>query len=100
MTTHASFVLAYEIAKRGKPYTDEVYIKECFINTSEVLFNDLKNKDEIIKKIKDMPLSSKTIGDRIIKMTSDVSNQQVNDIRTASSFSVALDESWDVCDSG
>ena len=48
----ASFVVSQEIAKRGKPYTDGEYIKSCFINASEELFRDFKNKADILKKLK------------------------------------------------
>lgn len=40
-----------------------------------------------------MPLFAKNIRDRIIKMVSDIPYEQINNIRTASSFSMALDES-------
>jgi hypothetical protein len=55
----ASFIVSQEIAKRGKPYTDGEYIKSCFINASEELFRDFENKAEILKKIKELPLSAK-----------------------------------------
>jgi hypothetical protein len=45
----ASFIVSQEIAKRGKPYTGGEYIKS-FINASEELFRDFKNKAEILKK--------------------------------------------------
>lgn len=51
-TTAASFVATREIIKRGKPFTDGDYMKESFINISEHLFADFKNKTEIIQKIK------------------------------------------------
>ena len=51
-TTASSFVVALEIARRGKPFTDGEYIKECFMKMSEELFRDFKNKNEIIKKLK------------------------------------------------
>lgn len=39
----ASFAVSLEIAKRGKPYTDGEYIKQCFISASEELFRDRRN---------------------------------------------------------
>ena len=42
-TTAASFVATREIIKRGKPFTDGDYM-ESFINISEHLFADFKNK--------------------------------------------------------
>ena len=47
---------------------DGDYMKESFINISEYLFADLKNKTEIIQKIKDMPLSAKTVKERTIQI--------------------------------
>lgn len=59
-TTAASFVATQEIIKRGKPFIDGDYMKDSFMNISEHLFSDFKNKTEIIQKIKDMPLSPNT----------------------------------------
>ncbi|GBN10065.1 hypothetical protein AVEN_11087-1 [Araneus ventricosus] len=46
----AIFAVLLEIAKRGKPFTDGEYVKDCFIRASEELFRDFKNKAEIMKK--------------------------------------------------
>lgn len=71
----ASFAVSLEIAKRGKPYTDGEYIKQCFISASEELFRDFKSKEEILKKIKELPLSAKTVKDRTAKMSSNITNE-------------------------
>uniref|UniRef100_A0A674PAJ3 General transcription factor II-I repeat domain-containing protein 2A-like n=2 Tax=Takifugu rubripes TaxID=31033 RepID=A0A674PAJ3_TAKRU len=97
-TTAASFLAAQEIVKRGKPFTDGEYIKETFIQISEHLFSDFKNKNEIVQKIKDMPLSAKTVKDRTIKMAANISSKQIDDINSAQAFSIACDESSDVND--
>ena len=97
-TTAASFVATREIIKRGKPFTDGDYMKDSFIKISEHLFSDFKNKTEIIQKIKDMPLSAKTVKERAIKMAGDITNQQIKDINSAPAFSIACDESCDVID--
>ncbi|GBM90109.1 hypothetical protein AVEN_185848-1 [Araneus ventricosus] len=76
----ASFAVSLEIAKRGKPFTDGEYVKDCLIRASEELFRDFKNKAEIMKKIKDLPLSAKTEQDRTAKMSSNVTHMQVEDI--------------------
>jgi hypothetical protein len=97
-TTAASFAAAQEIVRCGKPFTDGEYLKETFIKISEHLFSDFKNKTEIVQKIKDMPLSAKTVKDRTIKMSENITSQQINDINSAPAFSIACDESSDVND--
>lgn len=89
---------ALEIVKRGKPFTDGEYLKELFIKTSEHLFSDFKNKGEIVQKIREMPLSAKTVRDRTIKMAENIRRKQIDDINSAQAFSIACDESSNVND--
>lgn len=97
-TTAASFVISHEITKRGKPFSDGEYIKECFINAAEHLFSDFGNKGEIVEKIQKLPLSAKTVRERTIKMEKDITSQQINDINSSPGFSIACDESCDITD--
>ncbi|XP_072251163.1 general transcription factor II-I repeat domain-containing protein 2A-like [Leuresthes tenuis] len=97
-TSTASFVAALEIIKRGKPFTGGEYMKESFMKISEHLFSDFKNKREIIQKIREMPLSAKTVRDRAIKMAENISSKQIVDINSAEAFSIACDESSDIND--
>ena len=84
-STYASFVAAQEIVRHGKPFADGEYIKESFIKISKYLFMDL-NKSEIVQKIRDMPLSAKTVKDRTIKMAEDITRQQIKDINSAVAY--------------
>ncbi|XP_065673851.1 general transcription factor II-I repeat domain-containing protein 2A-like [Hydra vulgaris] len=92
----ASFVFSHEIAKRGKPYADGEYIKNCFINASEELFRHFKNKAGILKRIKEIPLSAKTIKDKTIKMCLNITTQHIEDLKLILALSLAVDESCDI----
>ena len=89
---------AQKIAKHGKPFTDGEYINNSFITISEHLFSDFRNKSEIVKKIRDMPLSAKIVTDRTSTMAEDVSKQQSKDMNSAVAYSIACDESKDKSD--
>ncbi len=84
-TIAASFEAAQDIVRHGKPFTDSEYMKESFIKISEHPFSDFKNKTEIVQKIKDMPLSAKTVKDRAIKMATNNTSQQIEDITSVDS---------------
>ncbi|XP_023815961.1 general transcription factor II-I repeat domain-containing protein 2 [Oryzias latipes] len=94
-TTCTSFVVAQEIVKHGKPFTDGEYLKETFIKISKHLFSDFKNKDEILQKIKDMPLSAKIVQDRSVNMAENVTRQQIEDINSALAYAIACNMSKD-----
>lgn len=97
-TTYACFVATREIVRHGKPFTDGKYMKESFIKISQHLFADFKNKTDIVQKIREMPLSAKTVKDRAIKMAENITKQQIKDINSAPAFLIACDESKDKSD--
>ena len=66
------------------------------LDVANELFDDFSNKDKIIKRIKDMPLSARAVHDRTIMMSNQIEATQVKDINAARFFSLALDESTDV----
>ena len=92
----ASFAATLAIVSNGKPLTDGEYAETFMLNVVNELFDDLPNKDKIIKRIQDMPLSATTVHDRSIMMANQVEETQVKDINAAPCFSLALDESTDV----
>uniref|UniRef100_A0A3B5AF36 Uncharacterized protein n=1 Tax=Stegastes partitus TaxID=144197 RepID=A0A3B5AF36_9TELE len=74
----ASFAGSLAIVRNGQPFTNGEYAKTFMLDEASERFDDLPNKDKIIKRIQDMPLSART------------------DINAAPFFSLALDESTDV----
>uniref|UniRef100_A0A096ME29 DUF4371 domain-containing protein n=1 Tax=Poecilia formosa TaxID=48698 RepID=A0A096ME29_POEFO len=93
----ASFAGSLAIARNGKPFTDGEYAKTFMLDVANELFDDLLNKDKIIRQTQPLlPLLARTVHDRTIMMTNQVEETQVKDINAAQFFSLALDESTDV----
>lgn len=65
---------------------------------SEHLFSDLNNKFEIIQKIRNMPLSAKTVKDRTNYMVANIPSQQIKDINSTPAYLITCDGSRDVQD--
>jgi len=95
----ASFEISKIIAKHGKPLSDGDYIKESLLECAPSLFDDFSNKDKIIQRIKDMPISRNTVKERIMKLESNVKDQLKTDLSICHTFSICLDESTDVTSS-
>ncbi|GFX33735.1 SCAN domain-containing protein 3 [Trichonephila clavipes] len=74
----------------------ESFLKEAWLACAPSLFDDFDNKDKIIQRIKDVPLSRNTMKDRILKLAENVTDHQKNDINSASFISLCLDESIDI----
>ncbi|GFX61230.1 general transcription factor II-I repeat domain-containing protein 2A [Trichonephila clavipes] len=75
----------------GKPFQEGEFLKEAWLACAPSLFDDFDNKDKIIQRIKDVPLSRNTIKDRILKLAENVTDQQKNDIKSAPFISLCLD---------
>ena len=72
----ASFAASLAIVKNGKPFTDCEYAKVFMFDVANELFEDFSNQDRIIKKIKDMPLTARTVHDSTIMMANQVEETQ------------------------
>lgn len=95
-TSAASYAAANVIARHGKPFQEGEFLKEAWLACAPSLFEDFDNKDKIIQRIKDTPLSRNTIKERILKLAENITDQQKIDIKDASFISLCLDESTDV----
>lgn len=96
--TSASFKIAHLLAKKMKPFVEGEIIKEAMLLTAETLFDDYKNKNEIITAINAIQLSARTVTRRIEMMATDIESQLNNDIQKSVFFSLQVDESTDVSD--
>lgn len=96
--TIASFRVSHVLAKHKKPFKDGDIVKEAFLEAADSLFDDFKNKTEIVKAIKDVQLSRNTTTRRCEGMAVDVEEQLRKDIDVCKCFSLQFDESTDLVD--
>lgn len=94
--TVASFQISLCMAKHGKPLSDGDFIKKAILAGSNSLFHDFQNKDKIVQRISEMPLSRNTAKDGVLRMAADVSQQLTCDLQKAPFYSMCLDESTDI----
>ena len=59
--TVASLCVTHILAKHKKPFTEGEIFKEGFIAAADSLFENFKNKDEIMNAIQSMQLSSNSV---------------------------------------
>lgn len=96
--TEASLQISWVLAKKQKPYSDGETVKLCFQESADALFAEFKNKDDIKKQIANLQLSHQTVARRVDFISRNIFEQLLFDLKNASGFSLALDESCDVTD--
>uniref|UniRef100_A0A3P9JR89 DUF4371 domain-containing protein n=1 Tax=Oryzias latipes TaxID=8090 RepID=A0A3P9JR89_ORYLA len=69
------------------PFTDGEFAKSFMLDVTNELCANFSDKDKIIKQIKDMPLSARTVHDRTIMMSNQIEETQVKDINAAPNLS-------------
>ncbi|GFV97492.1 uncharacterized protein TNCV_2040001 [Trichonephila clavipes] len=74
-TSAASYSAANAIARHGKSFQEGVF-EGSLVGMCALTFDDFDNKDKIIQRIKDVPLSRNTMKDRILKLAENVTDQQ------------------------
>ncbi|XP_069195852.1 SCAN domain-containing protein 3-like, partial [Procambarus clarkii] len=95
----ASFEVSKVIAQHGKPLCDGEYIKEAWLECAPFLFDNFSEKKKIIQRIKDLPVSRKTVKDRILKLERNTAEQLTKDLSSCKFFSICVDESTDITSS-
>jgi hypothetical protein len=94
--TISSFKVSNLIIKKCKPFTEEEFVKECFLEIADNRFEGFKYKKEIVAAIQDLQLSRNTIVRRIEKMCGNITEQLSNDVSNCVAFSLQLNESTDI----
>ncbi|XP_076339961.1 zinc finger BED domain-containing protein 5-like [Tachypleus tridentatus] len=88
----ASYAIAFEIAKQKKPHTiGETLLKPCMMKAVNLILGEAS-----AKKMQQVSLSNNTIQRRISKMSMDVKEQVLTEIKGSPLFSFQIDESTDV----
>lgn len=92
--TQASYVVAQEIAKWSKPFSDSEFVKTCMLKVAEIVCPEQKTK------FRDISLSNDTITRRIENLATDLKEQLEKRVEGLGkgAFSIALDESTDISD--
>lgn len=96
--TEASFKVAWNVARSRRPFTEGELIKKCFLDCSESLFAEFKNKVEITRQISKLQLSDSTLSRRVENISDDLFIKLIDDLKKTQHFSLAVDESTDVSD--
>ena len=88
----ASFILAEEIAKSARPFTEREFLKSCMIKVCDVLCSDKK------QMFANVSFSRNTVADRVCEMVTDVKTQLIEKSKDFVAYSLAVDESSDTTD--
>lgn len=90
--TKASFIIAEEIAKASKPFSEGEFIKDCLEKVCSVVCPDKK------QAFSNISLSRNTVASRVDELASDVESQLKTKAKDFISYSLAVDESTDRTD--
>ncbi|GCC41366.1 hypothetical protein chiPu_0025430, partial [Chiloscyllium punctatum] len=94
MSAHAktSYIISHTIARNSKPFSDGEFIKECLLDSAELIRLEKK------KAFENVPFSRRTVTRRTGDIARNLELQLQHRVVNFDFFSVALDESCDVRD--
>ena len=95
--TECSLRIAWILEKHKKLFSDAEIVGECMVQMAETLF-DGKQRDEIITKIKQIPLFDSSATRRTELLAEDLLWQLDQKLKNAPCISLAIDESTDMTD--
>lgn len=95
----ASLKVAHVLMKHKRPFDEGPVVKEASLAAGESLFSNMKNKNEILELIRDMPLSRPRVTRKVELMSANIRDQIFEDMEKCTNFSLQFDESTDIVDS-
>ena len=95
--TECSLRIVWILGKHKKPFSDAEIVRECMIQMAETLF-DGKQRDEIINKIKQIPLSDSSAMRKTELLAEDHLLQLDEGLKNTPCISLAIDELSDMTD--
>lgn len=96
--TAASLRVMFLLAKKRKPCTDCEVVEECTLELVEERFAGDTNKEEIVNRVKQVPLSDTSAMRRLEVLFEDCFAALLSDLKSTEYMSLAVDESTDVTD--
>ncbi|XP_065444398.1 general transcription factor II-I repeat domain-containing protein 2A-like [Chrysemys picta bellii] len=88
----ASFIVAEEIAKSGRPFTEGEFVKNCMMKVCDVLCPDKT------RAFANVSLSRNTVANRVCEMATDLKTQLTERAKDFVAYSLAVDETTDATD--
>lgn len=92
ISTKASYLLTYKLAKASKPFSEGEFLKECMVDAANILCPESKSKFE------NLSLSRRTVTRRVELIDEDLTNSLNKKAESFKFYSLALDESTDIKD--
>ncbi|RXN00018.1 SCAN domain-containing protein 3 [Acipenser ruthenus] len=97
-TTAASLWVMWALAKKKKPFLDSELVKECTLELLDKLLAGDKNKDDILNRVKQVPLSDSTAARTVEIIGEDCLSALLSELKNTKYMSLAVDESCDFTD--
>ncbi|KAH1028586.1 hypothetical protein HUJ05_001927 [Dendroctonus ponderosae] len=94
--TIAAYKISHLLAKNEKPFTDGELVKEAMLEAADSLFEEFKNKKEIVSAINTLQLLAQTVTRRIEVIADNLEAELANDMKNFIFYSLQMDESTDV----